>query len=65
MLRWGRCLFAAVQHNARTLSGPPSTGVTITMDGDVADTARANTAVLTSYLRRHQVKSTEGLSLSV
>ena len=35
------------------------------MDGDVADTARANTAVLTSYLRRHQVKSTEGLSLSV
>ena len=34
---------AAVQHNARTHSGPPSTGATITMDGGVAVTARANT----------------------
>ena len=34
---------AAFQHNARTHCGPPSTGATITMDGGVADTARANT----------------------
>ena len=34
---------AAVQHNARTLSGPPSTRATVAMDGGVADTARANT----------------------
>ena len=34
---------AAFQHNARTHSGPPSTGITVTMDGGVADTARANT----------------------
>ena len=34
---------AAVQHNARTHSGPPSTRATIAMDGGVADTARANT----------------------
>ena len=30
-------------NTTRTLSGPPSTGATITMDGGVADTARANT----------------------
>ena len=30
-------------NTTRTHSGPPSTGATITMDGGVADTARANT----------------------
>ena len=34
---------AAAQHNARTHSGPPSTGDTITMDGGVADTTRIYT----------------------
>ena len=38
-----RAAAAAVQHNARTHSGPPSTGATITMDGGVADTTRTNT----------------------
>ena len=33
--------------NARARSGPPSTRVTIAMDGGVADTTHANTAVLT------------------
>ena len=32
-------------NTTRTLSGPPSTGVTIAMDGGVADTARANTTM--------------------
>ena len=40
---------AAVQHNARTHSGPPSTGATITMDGGVADTF----VVLLSTTRVH------------
>ena len=30
---------AAVKHTTRTLSGPPSTGAAIAMDGGVADTA--------------------------
>ena len=30
-------------NTTRTLSGPPSTGAAIAMDGGVADTARANT----------------------
>ena len=41
--RCDRDAAAAFQHNARTHSGPPSTGITVTMDGGVADTARANT----------------------
>ena len=43
---------AAFQHNARTHSGSPSTGITVTMDGGVADTARANTTVLTQAVNR-------------
>ena len=43
----GTSAAAAVQHNARTHSGPPSTRATVTMDGGVADTAHANTPVLT------------------
>jgi len=30
---------AAVKHTTRALSGPPSTGAAIAMDGGVADTA--------------------------
>ena len=42
-LRKEKFAAAAFQHNARTHSGPPSTGATITMDGGVADTTRKNT----------------------
>jgi len=49
-VRW--CAAAAVQHNARTRSGPPSTRASIAMDGGVADTARANTTVLTQAVNR-------------
>ena len=49
-VRW--CAAAAVQHNARTRSGPPSTRASIAMDGGVADTARANTTVLTQAINR-------------
>ncbi len=45
----------AVQHNARTHSGPLSTGATVAMDGGVADTARANIPVL-SQVKSSQVK---------
>jgi hypothetical protein len=34
---WGAA--EAVKHTTRTLSGPPSTGAAIAMDGGVADTA--------------------------
>ena len=47
-----RLAAAAVQHNARTRSGPPSTRASIAMDGGVADTARANTTVLTQAINR-------------
>ena len=46
---------AAFQHNARTLSGPPSTGITVTMDGGVADTAHANTTALTPAVNRRSL----------
>ena len=36
---------------ARAHSGPPSTGATITMDGGVADTARANTRRINTSIR--------------
>ena len=39
----GTSLLLLLFNTTRTLSGPPSTGVTITMDGGVADTAGANT----------------------
>jgi len=39
-------------NTTRTLSGPPSTRATITMDGGVADTTRANTTVLTQAVNR-------------
>ena len=40
---------------ARTHSGPPSTGITVTMDGGVADTARANTTSLTPAVNRRSL----------
>ena len=42
-------------NTTRTTSGPPSTRAAITMDGGVADTARANTPVLTQAVNRRSL----------
>jgi len=46
------CAAAAVQHNARTLSGPPSTRATVAMDGGVTDGPRLRQHIVTELHNR-------------
>ena len=44
-------LFNTTPARAHAHSGPPSTGITVAMDGGVADTTRANPTVLTQAVK--------------